>query len=333
MTLGHTPPSEEQVAREFRHAEEMQRQREQIAELNQRIQQLQQTQGTPQFSGTSVQAGNLPLTTQGSIQTSETVAVVDTVKLPPFWRNNPELWFFQVEAQFTTRRITADNSKYSHVVSGLDVEPLKQVLDIIKNPPAQDKYIFLKEKLIRLTDSVEKQLHKLLTGLELGTKKPSELLREMKLLAAECVTDEMMRSLWMNHMPITLRSILSATDSLDLEQLAELGDKIHDISSPATVMSTHRTSHSSPTIENQLQSLSDRFEKLMQGFSELSDKVNKGNNTRNRSRSAHRSRESDSPNSMSSNGPMCFYHWRYGDKAKRCTKPCTIGTTTPTSGN
>lgn len=33
------------------------------------------------------------------------------VKLPPFWKSHPALWFCQVEAQFEAQRITKDRSK------------------------------------------------------------------------------------------------------------------------------------------------------------------------------------------------------------------------------
>lgn len=56
----------------------------------------------------------------------------------------------------------------------------------VENPPETDKYKRLKETLItKFTDSHEKQMQTLLLGIEFEDKKPSQLLREMKVLAGE----------------------------------------------------------------------------------------------------------------------------------------------------
>lgn len=55
-------------------------------------------------------------TTEPSATTTITV-VVANIKIPQFWPADPEIWFVQVEAQFTTRRITQEQTKCNYVVS------------------------------------------------------------------------------------------------------------------------------------------------------------------------------------------------------------------------
>lgn len=62
------------------------------------------------------------------------VASVRVVKLPPFWRDNPFLWFAQVEAAFAINRITSDESRYRYVVVHLDQTVLPLVADLLTNP-------------------------------------------------------------------------------------------------------------------------------------------------------------------------------------------------------
>ena len=60
---------------------------------------------------------------------SELAAVA--VKLPTFWTTSPSAWFAQAEAQFTTRKITEDATKYYYVVAALDTDTANRTLSII----------------------------------------------------------------------------------------------------------------------------------------------------------------------------------------------------------
>lgn len=78
------------------------------------------------------------------------VSSVKTGKLPPFWKENPTLWFTQVELAFALGNITSDITKFRQVAVNLDQTTLPFVADILTKPPEQGKYDTLKERIISI---------------------------------------------------------------------------------------------------------------------------------------------------------------------------------------
>jgi len=71
-----------------------------------------------------------------------------SVKLPEFWPDDPEIWFARVEAQFNTRGISADATKFDHVVGVLDNSTASEVKSVLTHPPATNKFEALKKALL-----------------------------------------------------------------------------------------------------------------------------------------------------------------------------------------
>lgn len=127
-------------------------------------------------------------------------------RAPTFWRNNPELWFMQVESSFHVSKITDDQTKYHSVVSALDCEVLTFISDILKNPPKENLYNTLKERIIKhFAETETARLRLLFQELSLGDKRPSQLLHEMQNLASGQMTDEGIRALWLQRLPVEMQ--------------------------------------------------------------------------------------------------------------------------------
>jgi len=148
-----------------------------------------------------------------------------SIRLPPFWPEEPELWFAQLEGrQLAVSGITRDEERYAFALSKLEPKQAREVKDIITNPPVHGKYDALKRALIqRLTDSQEHRFRQLLETEEIGDRKPSQFLRHLRVLAGTTVSDELLRTLWLGRLSQQSQAILAARKLDDLDEVAEQG--------------------------------------------------------------------------------------------------------------
>jgi len=239
------------------------------------------------------------------------------VKIPPFWNDEPELWFAQLEGQFILSGITQDSTKYSYVLSQLDSRQIKEVKDIITQAPEADKYGTIKRALIqRISISQEQRTRQLLELEEIGDRKPSQFLRHLRTLAGENVPDSLLRTLWLGRLPNQMQVILATRTEDRLNEVAEQADRIHEMSSRAIVAVTSAPKEKG-TLETQIQALTKQVATLATHLARGRAKE-KNLDRRSRSRSRNRSQATN----KEYNKNHCFYHNRSGEKAKKCTQPC-----------
>lgn len=255
-----------------------------------------------------------------------------SVKLPPFWPDKPAVWFAQVEAQFEIAGISADNTMYNYVIGHLDQKLAGEIEDIITRPPAiGERYPKLKEELIRrLSMSEEQRVRQLISDEELGDRRPSQFLRHLRSLSGTALTDQnILRQLWMRRLPQQVQAIIASQPDLSLDKLAELADKVIELTGPRNQIYSCSTPATSSTV---LDNLVHRVEELGRQVASLTTMHHRG---RSRDRSANSSRQ---PNQRSRSGTpskapkMCWYHKRFAAKATKCVSPCTWNST-PTQEN
>lgn len=241
------------------------------------------------------------------------------VRLPNFWNSNPMTWFIQAEAQFTVYRITSQENKYCLKVAALPADTCDSVIDILTNPPSTDKYSALKAALIkRHSVSETKRLEALVEKADIGDRKPSEVFRSMKQLAGTSFSDEIIRNLWMRRLPQPINIALLSVGERALDELVGLADKIYEASQNSSIytISTSQSTSTSNSYSNDIEQRLNKIESMMKSLS-LRPR------SRRKSSQAIRNR-SESRKKSSSNSGNCWFHKRFGNKARNCSRPCSF---------
>lgn len=259
---------------------------------------------------------------------------VVSVKLPLFWKDDPAAWFSYVESTFNLRNITVQRTKFDHLVTSLPFEVVREVKDVIDNP-GEEPYNKLKNTLISRTSISERdRLRQLLSKEDLGDRKPTQLLRHMKnLLGANIINfdQKLLRELFTQRLSTDIQQVLAATPvDTDLDSLAEIADRVMDVNNNNTVNAI-RSPHvpDTPSVDPTISAVMNKPttstpNNLYQLISDLSKQVSElALEVKNlKARNNHsRSRRSRSNNKQQNN--ICFYHQKYGDKARKCNLPCS----------
>lgn len=219
-----------------------------------------------------------------------------TIKLPDFWQRNPRPWFQHIEAQFQLRGITQDVTKYFHVVSALDASTTARAMALLEAPPANGKYDALKTFLLKLFELSElEKADRLLSLNGLGDGKPSELMERMLAVLGAADPSFLFAHIFLRQLPAPVRTALACsalTSSMDYRALALEADRIFLANRQQFVhalLPAQHTSVSLPPLED-------------------------GPDTA-AAVTARQQREDG----------WCYYHSRFGAKAKQCRQPCSFG--------
>lgn len=231
------------------------------------------------------------------------------LKLPHFYRKNVDIWVEQVHSAFSTAGIFDEASRFHITIANLESDVVEMVSDLVFSPPPQTPFITLCGRLKKEFGLSAAQKMEQLMSIRLETSKPSHLLREMRRLAGNTVSAEFLTTLFLQKLPPIARAVLS-TATCDLAALAEQADLIMEQPSLSICpISNNLPVPTSPTED-------DRFSRLEQQLQSLHmsvDAIRKG------------ATPPQSKNSHTTGTPvLCYFHRRFGTRARKCTQPCSF---------
>ena len=235
------------------------------------------------------------------------------IKLPPFYTDQPELWFAQAEAQFALRRpaVTDQLTRFYHVVGQLPMAVSTEMKAQITSPAAATAYDDLKRRLIsRFKPTKWQQAEFLVNHPSIGDRRPSQMYCQMLAQLPDGDTPGVLfQYLFLSRLPADIRGHLLSRDFASPLEMAEHADRLYDTRPPAAVSAV------SPDFA---------FDDQQQLISKVAYRPD---------HSPPRARRAPTPArpAPASRG-FCFYHARFGGDALKCESPCSYQGNSRTGG-
>lgn len=216
-------------------------------------------------------------------------AAADAValKLPAMWTEDVDTWFRQAEAQFELRGITEEKTKFYHVVLILTSATAAKVKDLIRQPHPETPYTALKTALLAKYElSDNERAAAILAITSLGDSRPSEVMERILGLLGGKEGGILLRYHFLRILPDYIRNTLALSKATTLQQLAAAADDI---------FLSGRDAGAQHVLSTEDDAAVDRIQAKPRGRR---------------------------PPPPPRHG-LCYYHARFGAKAKKCESPCS----------
>ena len=251
-------------------------------------------------------------------QLASLTAHMTSSMLPPFWPDNPEAWFINVESQFNMTGITNEIAKFQKVICKLPPEITNKVMHITSKPFQVGDYHKLKEAILGIfKKSRTRRWQEILSLSNIQNMKPTAILNQIRNLTLSTnpsdvinLQEEDLKLHFLRALPSHMQalfSVISKTCSLD--ELATQADTYLE-HSPTNANIAAVELQTQPVQSHNPEITSDgMWDKVVTSLDAIASKVG----YKRQSNQDHFNRTAQ----------LCFFHRRFGDSARKCAgHPC-----------
>lgn len=289
---------------------------------------------------TNVTASVKDTTASTTLTTSASpeISSVTHVKLPGFWRNSPTQWFTHADAMFANKRIRSDLTRVNHVLEALDEEGVRTITDLLG---PDTTYEAVRQRLVTAYSVPQAtRFQRMIQPGGMGDRTPSRLLRDMRDVYPDGMSDSSLVAFWLSKLPPPVRTVIAGLSGSG-EFLAERADRVweacqgtevsavaRDADNHELSTTTRRTTPASPSdydarflaLENAVHALTAQIASLATSQAAAFSRTTNDRTTRQqRARSVSLTKPQANPITAG----WCYYHDRYGVDARKCRDPCT----------
>ena len=201
--------------------------------------------------------------------------------IPKFMPSNTNTFFSVLENMFERYTIVSQYERFEKLVLALHPSEIARVNTDLIIASSQCPYDHLKRCLImEFAPTKNQRLELFLHGYEPSDNVPSVILRELKYLLGpdklnESLAQELLRKRFFDYLPISIRSVLASQPGRDLDELADMADRIH-----AEINQPGQADDRSRSVDSVLLDLTTKVDKLAKQLDRIS--YNRGSQPHNR---------------------------------------------------
>lgn len=247
-------------------------------------------------------------------------AIGFTGRVMAFDTSDAITWFIHFECVMRIHGVPA-RDQFDYLVACLSKDALSPVAGLLRSPPVEERYEWLKQALIEAHGlTTRERLRKLLKGESIGDRKPSLFLSHLTEVAPEGVDEDIIKEVWWKELPTQCRTVLATLQGQPLTKLAAVADAVIE-----ETRASHSIHAAGPSSE--FQALRNEIELLRKEINDLKAtnhnrgrprSTSRGNNWRRREHSSGRP-AGDERNPST----LCYKHRRFGAAAYQCHQPCS----------
>lgn len=245
----------------------------------------------------------------------------------PIFDGDAEIWFYQLEAEFAVCKVSTED-KFRLAVASLPTSVIRKcAADLVKNPPRYNAYMEFKSAVLAFyAISDETRLEKFLHNNSQDIKKPSELYRSLLDTAGNLASADLIRRVWLNRLNDDIKFQLIGREKEELTEILKLADRLYESRTKSSQI-CETTSSSSDLMNERIGNLEKQISAFMSRYDQqISDRHHPRARTPSHSRDfRHRSATPSRSRHVVTEDGKCWYHRKFGDQAKFCRLPCTVG--------
>lgn len=227
---------------------------------------------------------------------------------PPQWNaENVRGWFASIESQFVIKKVTDNILKFHHLVAHLPVDVARLESSLAyRDTVLPTDYSNLKIAIIaRFAADQSKLLSELLDDDSLGDSTPSDVYQKMVLLSQSCtepLSTSVLFNRWVRKLPQRIADAMLALESpFNPVKHLPIADRLFYSSKQQDqhISAVDNRSSARPRVKPSEQSQSSSVP-----------------------RSASRASTNRNNNGSSNYSSFCYFHQRFGQRARKCIDPC-----------